>query len=105
LEVHYASPNLIERVNQFLGYTAISAIKVLQTPDQPVPLKPAKRPISAAAKTAWEARMSAVEDPDLRAALARLAGEISPQGPTSNPFSTGENTGFDQPQTSSRTLP
>ena len=105
LEVHYAIPNLIERVNQFLGYAAISAIKVVQTHDLPLPIKPAKLPISSVTKAAWDARLGGIEDTELRAALARLAGEIGPKGPTSNPFSTGENTGFDQPQTSSRTLP
>ena len=105
LEVHYQIPHLIERVNQFLGYAAITAIKVIQTPDLPAPRLEPKRIPSPAAKLAWSARIGDIEDAELKAALARLGGEISPQGPSLNPFSTGENTGFDQPQTSSRTLP
>jgi hypothetical protein len=103
LEVHYQTPAIIERLNRFFGYTAISAIKVIQTPDQPAPIKPPKRLPTVAAKAAWSQRLGAIGDDDLKNSLARLAEQISPQGPTLNPFSTGENTGFDQPKTSSRT--
>ncbi len=104
LEVHYQVPHIIERVNQFLGHAAITAIKVVQTPDQPAPIKTPKPTAGPAAKMAWEKRLAKVADDELKQSLARLATEISPKGPALNPFSTGENTGFDQPKTSSRTL-
>ena len=98
LDVHYDTPRLIDRVNQYLGHAAISAIKVLKTADQPV--LPTKRPVaSPLAIKAWETSFdSSILDSELKSALARLGSAITPQGP----FSTGEITGFVQPSTSSR---
>ena len=98
LDVHYDTPRLIDRVNQYLGHAAISAIKVLKTADQPV--LPTTRPVaSPLAIKAWETSFdSSILDSELKSALARLGSAITPQGP----FSTGEITGFAQPSTSSR---
>ena len=98
LDVHYDTPRIIDRVNQYLGYKAISAIKVLKVADAPA-LKPLARPSSPAAAKAWESHFNSTEiDQDLKSALARLGQAVNPQGP----FSTGQNTGFAPPQTSSR---
>ncbi len=105
LEVHYEIPRIIERANQFLGYGAITAIKVIQTADEPALLRPAKRPMSARAQAAWNAKLSAIHDEALKASLAKLAAHTAPQGPTDSPFSTGENRGFASPPTSSRKTP
>ncbi|MBG1233336.1 DUF721 domain-containing protein [Aestuariivirga litoralis] len=105
LEVHYEIPRIIERVNQFLGYGAIAAIKVVQSSElPPMPKLPAK-PKTQAAVTAWNSAIDGFEDDDLKSALARLALEVSPAGPTTSAFSTGGNSGFETQPTSSRKLP
>lgn len=104
LEVHYEIPRIIERVNQYLGYGAISAVKVVQTSELPIaPPAPPKRP-SAQATAQWTKSITGIEDDDLKSALARLALAVSPQGPTHSAFSTGENSGFEPPPSSSRKL-
>ena len=104
LEVHYEIPRIIERVNQFLGYGAITAVKVVQSGDPPsLPPKPKLR--SPEATKAWNAAITGIEDDELKSALARLALEVSPQGPVHSAFSTGENSGFEPPPSSSRKLP
>jgi hypothetical protein len=102
LEVQYEIPRLIEKLNQYLGYGAISAIKVVQTAELPELPKPVKRPMSKEAASAWNTKLAAIEDEDLKTALAKLASHTAPKGPTHSPFSTGENRGFATPPTSSR---
>ncbi len=98
LDVHYDTPRLIDRVNQYLGHNAISAIKVLKTTDAPLPTVIKTQP-SPQATMAWENQFeSSISDVELKSALARLGTAISPQGP----FSTGPNTHFEPPLTSSR---
>jgi len=102
LDVHYDTPRLIDRVNQYLGYKALSAIKVLKTMDAPAPA-PIKRQASPATIKAWESAMPAsISDAELKSALARLGSAVNPKGPSSPAFSTGANTGFAPPLTSSR---
>lgn len=101
LDVHYEISRIIEKVNQFLGYGAITAIKVLASSSLPAPPPPPKRPMRPEAKAAWEQEMAGIDD-DLKSALARLAGNVSPAGPSHPSFSTGENRGFDATPTSSR---
>jgi len=104
LEVHYEIPRIIERVNQFLGYGAISAVKVMQSGElPPAPPKPKQR--SPEATRAWNTAITGIEDDDLKSALSRLALEVAPQGPTHSAFSTGEKSGFEPPPSSSRKLP
>jgi len=104
LEVHYEIPRIIERVNQFLGYGAISAVKVMQSGELPLaPPKPKLR--SPEAARAWNTAITGIEDDDLKSALSRLALEVAPQGPTHSDFSTGEKSGFEPPPSSSRKLP
>lgn len=98
LDIHYDTPRLIDRVNQYLGHAAICAIKILKTADLPLPKRP-RAEASPKATQAWVSSLpSSIIDPELKAALARLGSAIKPQGP----FSTGEITGFAPPQTSSR---
>jgi hypothetical protein len=104
LDVHYEITRIIEKVNQFLGYGAISAVKVLATADVPPPSTQTKRPPRPETLDAWAGIMTGIADDKLKAALARLGAELSPKGPTHSPFSTGEIRGFDQPPNSSRKL-
>ena len=101
LELHYEAPRIIERVNQYLGYGAITTLKVVQSglpmKQPPIPRKPMK---PEAAK-AWAAKFEDIADEDLKAALARLARFTAPNGPKLT-FSTGEIRVLSHPPTSSR---
>ena len=84
LEVQYSAPQLIERINQTLGYRAVSGLRLVQAPVQrkaPVPRKAAApRPDPAA--SAVTAAKAATDAPDnrLAAALARMARGVKARG-------------------------
>ncbi len=106
LELQYAAPRIIERVNQFLGYRAITAIKVIQgdfAAQTPRRVAPAKT------SSSWEESLADINEPELQEALRRMAAHAAPLGPNpSKPakqgFSTGENRVLSQQLTSSRTV-
>jgi hypothetical protein len=101
LELHYEIPRLIERVNQFLGYGAIAAIKIVQSTHEAKPEKPAPKPIHPDVTKAWAENIDDIADDGLKAALARLATHAAPNGPKTS-LSTGENRDWSKPTTSSR---
>lgn len=76
LEIQHTSDVILERVNRFLGWNAIGRIALRQAPlSRKASAKKVKRPDpSAVSKIAGE--LTAVEDTDLRAALARLGASI-----------------------------
>jgi hypothetical protein len=74
LEVQYAVPQLIERVNQTLGYKAIGGVRLIQVPV----LHGAKRRSPAAAPMP---QSSATDEANrLGAALARMAAGVRARG-------------------------
>ena len=100
LELQYATPRIIERVNQFLGYRAITAIRVIQSDFSPQ----VKHSITAPSPSpAWEESLATIAEPELQAALRRMAAHAAPKGPSGKSFSTGENRVLSQQLTSSRT--
>jgi hypothetical protein len=101
LELHYEIPRMIERVNQFLGYGAISTIKIVQSNSEEKPQKPDPMPIRPEVTKAWAENIDDIADDGLKAALARLASYAAPNGPKT-PLSTGENRDWSNPTTSSR---
>jgi hypothetical protein len=90
LELQYEIPRIIERVNQFLGYGAITAIKIVQGNFTPKPEKPVRKPMDPQAALAWDQKISEITDENLKAALTRLATHAAPNGPKPR-LSTGEN--------------
>ena len=72
LDVQQSVPALLERINQFLGYQAVTTIKVTQSHSLAAQ-KPKKTPIADLVST----RLDRVEDPELKAALARLGGGVA----------------------------
>jgi hypothetical protein len=77
LEVEYLASGIIERVNGFLGYSAVTALKVLQTHDFRSSIKVKTVPPVAPAHVL--AQVAPVADPELAAALTRLGAGISAQ--------------------------
>jgi hypothetical protein len=73
LELQHQTPKLIDKINAYFGSAVVSKIKVVSGDiPKPVSLPARPRPLSASEESDLERRVSEVEDPDLRAALARL---------------------------------
>lgn len=75
LEVQHAVPRLLERINQFLGYQAITAIKVVQS--HTMIAHPLAGQGQAADSPPLATQVAGIDDPDLQAALGRLSHGIS----------------------------
>jgi hypothetical protein len=75
LEVSYECPRLIERINQFHGFGAITQIKVVQAASWPG-AKPAAA-LRPAGPVPFQRDIAEIADPDLRAALARLGAGLA----------------------------
>ena len=105
LDLHYEAPRLIERVNQYLGYGAIGAIKIIKSADEPVAARQGHSPHFAKPMPP----LPGFDDADLALALAHLGQNVAhrsqPKNSTPAPFSTGENRAFEPPLTSSRKTP
>jgi hypothetical protein len=76
LEIQHKSDIILERVNRFFGWSAVGRLALRQAPlsrrDRPSPPQPPDpKAVENVAKT-----LSAVEDEELRAALARLGASI-----------------------------
>jgi len=86
IELQHLEPQVLERVNGHFGYRAIDRITILQAPPgetaerrQTRETRP-ERPADPARREDLEAALSAVEDPEIRAALERLAGAMASDG-------------------------
>lgn len=75
LDVEYAAAGILERVNRFLGYQAVSSLKVTQAHDFHKPVKRRLTPIEPT--PAVLAQVSTIEDTELQLALARLGAGVS----------------------------
>lgn len=76
LEIQHMSDVILQRINRFLGWNAVGKLALRQAPlSQPLARKLPKAP-DAAAVARVAATLDAVEDDDLRAALARLGAAI-----------------------------
>ena len=76
LEIQHSSDVILQRVNRFFGWSAVGRLALRQAPlsrrDRPAPPRaPDPKAVAKVAET-----LSAVEDEDLRAALARLGASI-----------------------------
>jgi hypothetical protein len=75
LEIQHLSAVILERVNRFFGWQAIGRIALRQAPlrwrEPPIP-----PPLDPEVATRIAATMPAIEDEDLRQALARLGASI-----------------------------
>ena len=76
LEIQHASDALLQRVNRFFGWSAVGRLALRQAPlsrrERPkAPRAPDARAVAQVAET-----LTAIEDEELRAALARLGASI-----------------------------
>lgn len=80
LDIQYKSRQIIERINAYFGYRAVADLRILQAPldtrfAAPMQLAPAKpQPVPS--------EVTAVEDPDLRQALERMAQGLASRAKT-----------------------
>lgn len=81
LELQYENHRIIEQVNQFLGYGAISAVKIVQSTLMPKATKTAPPPAEAVAVQAWADKIIDIADDSLKTALQRWAIRVAPNGP------------------------
>ena len=78
LHLQHETGEIINRVNAFLGFTAIGRIRIVQKPvttDKGRP-KPTFRPLTAAEQTKLSSTVELIEDDGLRASLERLGATI-----------------------------
>ena len=77
LELQHREPVLLERINAFFGYCAVARLALKQGPlpeSVPPPRRP--RPLKAEQRQQLDGHLANVEDPALRAALARLGAAV-----------------------------
>ncbi len=79
LDLQYQSHQIIERINQFYGYAAVTSVKVVQGQvSASKPLKNNNIPLDSKTEEALETRLASIADEKLRAALHRLgAGALA----------------------------
>ncbi|MFK7942803.1 MAG: DUF721 domain-containing protein [Paracoccaceae bacterium] len=89
-EVEHLSPVLIDRVNQFYGYRAIGRIKVMQTAglrgfaEAQMTFEGADAAPTSTHETRAADLAKDIQNPGLRAALARMGAHVLAQGRPSN---------------------
>ena len=75
VELQHESPHVIERLNTYYGYQAVTAIKIVQGPLVRGPQtseRPSVGPLPPAAEAGLQREVGQVEDEHLRDALVRL---------------------------------
>ncbi len=76
LDVQYQIPQLMERLNQFLGYGAIGSIKVMQAAHDVARPKPKPIPPPAPSSAVQE-QVGNITDEPLKDALLRLGAQVA----------------------------
>lgn len=72
--LQHEAPRIIERVNRFYNYAALSRMKIIQAPLPPrrATKGPEMRPLSSAEEQDLQATVAGIADPDLKEALLSL---------------------------------
>ena len=78
MELQHMSPVVIDRINAFFGYCAVSAVKIVQAPLPPRRRaeRTEPRPLSDAQEKKLKDEIKSVEDPELRKALDALGRKV-----------------------------
>jgi len=83
LTVQHSEPQLIERINAFLGAGMVSRLRIVQAPlatRRPRRPRPEGPPADPRRVAAIGARVARVDDAELRASLARLGAALAGRG-------------------------
>lgn len=82
LELQHRQSDLVERINAFFGYRAIERIALAQgpLPSRPASPRSPAPPLDGRTRSAMQREAEQVQDPELRAALKRLADAIAKGG-------------------------
>ena len=90
LALSHVTPQIIERVNMTIGWPAVARVRITQTHGRrlsqtrrPLPRQPPPAPTDRGSEPLPEPlaeRVESVDDPDLKAALARLGAGIARRG-------------------------
>jgi len=78
IEIQHLSTVIIERINGYFGWQAVSGLALRQAPLTRRNRKPERARIDEARAAAIAAEMTGIEDERLRAALGRLGAAIKP---------------------------
>lgn len=76
LEVQMAGAQILEAVNQRLGFGALGALVIKQAPRPAPPTKPERPQPDEASIAAMERTLADIEAPELRRALAELGAQV-----------------------------
>jgi hypothetical protein len=83
LDLQYEAPRLIERVNGYLGFGAVAAIKIVQGRGVRPGAKPSPQPkLEASQATELDERLAGIGNRGLKDALARLGRGVKSAKPT-----------------------
>jgi hypothetical protein len=82
-ELQHLTPQILDRINTYLGFAAVSRLKLVQAPLPGPQRRPPRRPppLSAEARKAVAAAAAPVADPALHAALIRFGESIAAADP------------------------
>lgn len=72
VELHHLSPQILDRVNSFLGFQAVTELKIIQGPIAAAPQRRRPKPLPPDARSLISDAVSDVPDDALRDALERL---------------------------------
>jgi hypothetical protein len=78
IELQHRAPLLIERINLYLGRSAVTRLVLVQglSPRNPEPRRATPRLLAVDEAEGLDRRLSEIADPELRAALARLGKAV-----------------------------
>jgi hypothetical protein len=77
LDLQYAAPQLIERLNALFGWRCVEKLRLLQRPiAAKTAAKPPLQPLSIDDQRLLEERLRKIDDPELRQALFRLGDGV-----------------------------
>ena len=76
LELQHTSPQIVERINTYFGYRAVSELKLIQAPVAKLKEVEIKTPRSVCLTGTVAAEVAQIENRELAAVLQRLGGHI-----------------------------
>jgi hypothetical protein len=86
MELQHLEPQLIEKINGYLGYDAIARVRLIQGPiphgSRPAARALPPRPLSEEEEAVLAQALADVADPELRAALAALGRAVITRRPS-----------------------